>query len=58
VRHKLRALTLLGVITASPRSWASSRDLGAEHYVKEKVIGLNPDIVIFTSGIIRAAKSG
>jgi putative ABC transport system permease protein len=54
-RHKLRAfLTLLGVIIGvATVVGVVSVISGLNTYVKEKVIGLNPDIVIFTKyGII------
>jgi putative ABC transport system permease protein len=54
-RHKLRAfLTLLGVIIGvATVVGVVSVISGLNVYVKEKVIGLNPDIVIFTKyGII------
>ncbi len=54
-RHKMRAfLTLLGVIIGvATVVGVVSVISGLNRYVKEKVIGLNPDIVIFTKyGII------
>ena len=54
-RHKLRAfLTLLGVIIGvATVVGVVSVISGLNTYVKDKVIGLNPDIVIFTKyGII------
>jgi putative ABC transport system permease protein len=54
-RHKLRAfLTLLGVIIGvATVVGVVSVISGLNSYVKEKIIGLNPDIVIFTKyGII------
>ena len=54
-RHKLRAsLTLLGVIIGVATVVAVVSVIsGLNTYVKDKVIGLNPDIVIFTKyGII------
>jgi len=54
-RHKLRAfLTLLGVIIGvATVVGVVSVISGLNSYVKDKVIGLNPDIVIFTKyGII------
>jgi len=54
-RHKLRAfLTLLGVIIGVATVVAVVSVIsGLNAYVKDKVIGLNPDIVIFTKyGII------
>jgi len=54
-RHKLRAfLTLLGVIIGvATVVGVVSVISGLNAYVKDKVIGLNPDIVIFTKyGII------
>ncbi len=54
-RHKLRAfLTLLGVIIGvATVVGVVSVISGLNSYVKEKVIGLNPDVVIFTKyGII------
>jgi putative ABC transport system permease protein len=55
VRHKMRAfLTLLGVIIGvATVVGVVSVISGLNTYVKDKVIGLNPDIVIFTKyGII------
>ena len=54
-RHKLRAfLTLLGVIIGvATVVGVVSVISGLNSYVKDKVIGLNPDIVIFSKyGII------
>jgi len=54
-RHKMRAfLTLLGVIIGVATVVAVVSVIsGLNSYVKEKVIGLNPDIVIFTKyGVI------
>ena len=54
-RHKMRAfLTLLGVIIGvATVVGVVSVISGLNAYVKDKVIGLNPDIVIFTKyGII------
>ena len=54
-RHKMRAfLTLLGVIIGVATVVAVVSEIsGLNSYVKDKVIGLNPDIVIFTKyGVI------